>query len=83
MKTEFAAIGVHFNLKTAVYCPAATAVAAASASGSSDAGGALPIKCGIRQAVGSLDKVKSIVRTLNFVVCAPDYEEVHKVSSGL
>ncbi len=38
---------------------------------------------GIRQAVGSLDKVKSIVRTLNFVVCTPDYEEVHMVSSGL
>ncbi len=38
---------------------------------------------GIRQAVGSLDRVKSIVRTLNFVVCAPDYEEVHLVSSGL
>lgn len=38
---------------------------------------------GIRQAVGSLDRVKSIVRTLNFVVCTPDYEEVHKVSSGL
>ena len=38
---------------------------------------------GIRQAVGSLDRVKAIVRTLNFVVCTPDYEEVHKVSSGL
>jgi enamine deaminase RidA (YjgF/YER057c/UK114 family) len=38
---------------------------------------------GIRQAVGSLDHVKSIVRTLNFVVCTADYEEVHKVSSGL
>ena len=38
---------------------------------------------GIRQAVGSLDRVKSIVRTLNFVVCTPEYEEVHKVSSGL
>ena len=38
---------------------------------------------GIRQAVGSLDHVKSIVRTLNFVVCTPDYEDVHKVSSGL
>ena len=38
---------------------------------------------GIRQAVGSLDRVKGIVRTLNFVVCTPDYEEVHKVSSGL
>lgn len=38
---------------------------------------------GIRQAVGSLDHVKSIVRTLNFVVCTPEYEDVHKVSSGL
>ena len=38
---------------------------------------------GIRQATGSLDRVKSIVRTLNFVVCTPDYEDVHKVSSGL
>ncbi len=38
---------------------------------------------GIRQAVGSLDRVRSIVRTLNFVVCTPDYQDVHKVSSGL
>lgn len=38
---------------------------------------------GIKQAVGSLDHVQSIVRTLNFVVCTPDYEDVHKVSSGL
>lgn len=38
---------------------------------------------GIRQAVGSLDRVKSIIRTLNFVVCTPGYEDVHKVSSGL
>jgi hypothetical protein len=38
---------------------------------------------GIRQAVGSLDRVTSIVRTLNFVVCTPEYEDVHKVSSGL
>ena len=38
---------------------------------------------GIRQALGSLDRVKSIVRTLNFVVCTPDFTEVHKVSSGL
>lgn len=38
---------------------------------------------GIRQAVGSLDRVKGIVRTLNFVVCTPEYEDVHKVSSGL
>jgi enamine deaminase RidA (YjgF/YER057c/UK114 family) len=38
---------------------------------------------GIRQAVGALDRVKSIVRTLNFVVCTPDYTDVHRVSSGL
>lgn len=38
---------------------------------------------GIRQAVGSLDHVAAIVRTLNFVVCTPDYAEVHRVSSGL
>jgi enamine deaminase RidA (YjgF/YER057c/UK114 family) len=38
---------------------------------------------GIRQALGSLDRVKSIVRTLNFVVCTPDDKEVHLVSSGL
>lgn len=38
---------------------------------------------GIRQAVGSLDRVKHMVRTLNFVVCTPEYEDVHLVSSGL
>jgi len=38
---------------------------------------------GIKQAVGDLDRVKSIVRTLNFVVCTPEFTEVHKVSSGL
>jgi len=38
---------------------------------------------GIRQATGSLDRVQSIVRCLNFVVCTPDYEEVNKVSTGL
>jgi enamine deaminase RidA (YjgF/YER057c/UK114 family) len=38
---------------------------------------------GIRLALGSLDRVRAIVRTLNFVVCAPDYTDVHKVSSGL
>ncbi len=38
---------------------------------------------GIRQAVGSLDRVRCIVRTLNFVVCTPDFADVHKVSSGL
>lgn len=41
------------------------------------------VLAGIRQAVGTLDRVRAIVRSLNFVVCTPDYTEVHKVSSGL
>jgi len=41
------------------------------------------VLAGIRQAVGSLDRVKSMVRTLNFVVCTAGYEDVHLVSSGL
>jgi enamine deaminase RidA (YjgF/YER057c/UK114 family) len=38
---------------------------------------------GIRQAVGSLNRVRGIVRSLNFVVCTPEFQEVHRVSSGL
>jgi enamine deaminase RidA (YjgF/YER057c/UK114 family) len=38
---------------------------------------------GIRQAVGSLDRVSSIVRCLNFVVCTPEFTEVHKVANGV
>lgn len=38
---------------------------------------------GIRQAVGSLDHVAGVVRCLNFVVCTPDYDEVHLVANGL
>jgi enamine deaminase RidA (YjgF/YER057c/UK114 family) len=37
---------------------------------------------GIRFALGSLDRVRSLVRSLNFVVCTPDFTDVHKVSSG-
>ena len=37
---------------------------------------------GIRQAVGSLDRVRAIVRSLNFVVCTPGFTDVHKVSDG-
>ena len=43
----------------------------------------LNVIAGIKQAVGDLDHVRSIVRTLNFVVCTPEFTEVHKVSSGL
>jgi enamine deaminase RidA (YjgF/YER057c/UK114 family) len=41
------------------------------------------VLAGIRQAVGSLDRVAGIVRSLNFVVCAPEFTGVHLVSSGL
>lgn len=41
------------------------------------------VLAGIRQALGSLDRVAGIVRSLNFVVCTPDFTEVHRVSSGL
>jgi hypothetical protein len=37
---------------------------------------------GIRLAIGTLDMVVSIVRSLNFVVCTPEFHEVHLVSSG-
>ena len=43
----------------------------------------LNVLAGIRHAVGSLDRVSSIVRTLNFVVCAPECTDVNRVSSGL
>ncbi len=38
---------------------------------------------GIKQAIGDLDMVVALVRTLNFVVCAPGFTEPHRVSSGL
>jgi enamine deaminase RidA (YjgF/YER057c/UK114 family) len=37
---------------------------------------------GIKLAVGDLDRVVSLVRSLCFVVCTPSFYEVHKVSSG-
>lgn len=37
---------------------------------------------GIRFAVGSLNGVRSIVRSLCFVVSTPDFTDVHRVSSG-
>jgi enamine deaminase RidA (YjgF/YER057c/UK114 family) len=43
----------------------------------------LNVIAGIKQAVGDLDRVKSIVRSLNFVVCTLDFTEIHKISSGL
>jgi enamine deaminase RidA (YjgF/YER057c/UK114 family) len=37
---------------------------------------------GIRFALGSLDGVVGLVRSLNFVACVPDFTDVHLVSSG-
>ena len=37
----------------------------------------------MRQALGSLDRIKALIRSLNFVVCEPDYYDVHEVSSGM
>jgi len=37
---------------------------------------------GMRYAVGSLDNVKCLIRNLCFVAAAPDFTDVHLVSSG-
>ena len=38
---------------------------------------------GIKQAIGDLDKIVALARTLNFVVCAPGFTDPNLVSSGL
>jgi enamine deaminase RidA (YjgF/YER057c/UK114 family) len=38
---------------------------------------------GIKQAIGDLDNVAALVRTLNFVVCAPGFTDPNLISSGL
>ncbi len=38
---------------------------------------------GMKQALGDLDRVAAIIKSLNFVACAPDFTDVHKVSSGM
>lgn len=43
---------------------------------------ALNALAGIRYAVGSLNRVSSLVRSLCFVVTTPEFEDVHQVSSG-
>jgi enamine deaminase RidA (YjgF/YER057c/UK114 family) len=41
------------------------------------------VLAGLKQALDDLDRVASLIRTLNYVVCAPDYHDVHKVANGL
>jgi enamine deaminase RidA (YjgF/YER057c/UK114 family) len=38
---------------------------------------------GIRFALGTLDGVVAVVRSLNFVVCSPDFHDVHLVADGV
>ena len=38
---------------------------------------------GIRFALGTLDRVVAVVRSLNFVVCTPDFHDIHLVTNGL
>ncbi len=41
------------------------------------------VLAGFKQALGDLERVAAIIKSLNFVVCEPDFYDVHKVSSGL
>jgi enamine deaminase RidA (YjgF/YER057c/UK114 family) len=38
---------------------------------------------GIKDAIGDLDRMVGLVRSLNFVACDPGFTEPHKVASGL
>ena len=38
---------------------------------------------GMKQALGNLDRVVSIIKSLNFVACAPDFTDVHMVSTAM
>ncbi len=37
---------------------------------------------GIRYALGTLDRVVAVVRSLNFVVCTPEFHDIHLVADG-
>lgn len=37
---------------------------------------------GIRLAVGSLDCVKAVISSVNFIVCRPSFPDIHLVASG-
>lgn len=38
---------------------------------------------GMKHALGDLGRVRGVIKCLCFVACAPDFTDVHKVSSGL
>lgn len=44
---------------------------------------AINVIAGIKQALGGFGPMTGLVKSLNFVVCEPDFYDVHKVSSGM
>jgi hypothetical protein len=38
---------------------------------------------GIRYALGTLDRVVAVVRSLNFVICTPEFHDIHLVADGV
>jgi enamine deaminase RidA (YjgF/YER057c/UK114 family) len=38
---------------------------------------------GIQLALGTLDRVVAVVRSLNFVVCTPEFHDIHLVANGV
>jgi enamine deaminase RidA (YjgF/YER057c/UK114 family) len=41
------------------------------------------VLAGIRHALGNLDRIECLIRSLNFVVCAADYFDINKVANGV
>ena len=38
---------------------------------------------GMKQALGDLGRVASLIKSLNFVACAPDFTDVHLISTAM
>ena len=38
---------------------------------------------GMKQALGDLERVVSLIKSLNFVACAPNFTEVHLISTAM
>lgn len=43
----------------------------------------LNVLAGVKQAIGELSGIKSLVRSVIFIPCAPDFTQVHKVADGM
>ncbi|MGF7159187.1 hypothetical protein FHS85_000797 [Rhodoligotrophos appendicifer] len=44
---------------------------------------ALNVLAGVKQAIGPLSGIKSLVRSVIYIPCAPDFTQVHKVADGM